>query len=60
MPAPDELRFMLNKIMTDEDIATLMAGLRIIGPSVDEAAGVTGPPPSAVSSCVATPRFSEP
>eukprot|EP00969_Alexandrium_andersonii_P224728 9925001-Alexandrium_andersonii.AAC.1 len=37
-----------------------MAGLEIIGPSTDEAAGVTGPPPSAASSRVATPRYREP
>eukprot|EP00969_Alexandrium_andersonii_P278287 12301982-Alexandrium_andersonii.AAC.1 len=46
--------------MSDEDMATLMAGLEILGPSTDEAAGVTGPPPSAASSRVATPRYHEP
>eukprot|EP00969_Alexandrium_andersonii_P080449 3546454-Alexandrium_andersonii.AAC.1 len=37
-----------------------MAGLETLGPSTDEAAGATGPPPSAVSSRVATPRYREP
>eukprot|EP00969_Alexandrium_andersonii_P013327 581346-Alexandrium_andersonii.AAC.1 len=37
-----------------------MAGLEILGPSIDEAAGATGPPPSLASSRVATPRYQEP
>eukprot|EP00969_Alexandrium_andersonii_P072032 3178754-Alexandrium_andersonii.AAC.1 len=36
--------------MSDEDLARLMAGLEILGPSFDEAAGMTGPPPSVASS----------
>eukprot|EP00969_Alexandrium_andersonii_P214981 9493766-Alexandrium_andersonii.AAC.1 len=51
---------MLRRILTDEDLASLVAGLRTLGPSSEEVAGATGPPPSAVSPGAATPRFSEP
>eukprot|EP00969_Alexandrium_andersonii_P348783 15421627-Alexandrium_andersonii.AAC.1 len=46
--------------LSDEDLARLMAGLASAGPSMDEMAGKTGPPPSAASSRAATPRYQAP
>eukprot|EP00969_Alexandrium_andersonii_P276651 12228470-Alexandrium_andersonii.AAC.1 len=59
IPVVDSIYVKLKRVLPDAELASLMTGLEALGPSPDEDLGLTGPPPSALTSGAAAPRFRE-